>query len=104
MARSHDIRPGTATDMHNPSLQARTAVMEAANEYLGPDDQISVDDVYIVIFTYILSNWKAMVSTTVPDDRYYEVTHNKDTGETYVHVYHKERQKVVPADDVIHNL
>lgn len=103
MARSHDIRPRTATDMHSPTDQARQMVMDAANEYLSDGDQIEFEDVYIVWFTYVLSNWKALVSTTVPDDKYYEVTH-KAGGDTFVDVYVKERNKVVPANDPVHNL
>lgn len=103
MARSHDIRDRTATDFHDRIIQARMMVLEAVNEYLGPADQIVLDDVYVVTYTYTLSNWKAMVSTTIPDDRYYEVTHRAD-GETYLDVYIKERQKVIPMDDPIHNL
>lgn len=103
MARSHDIRQRTATDIHNPTDQARQMVMDAANEYLSDGDQIEFEDVYIVSYTYTLSNWKAMVSTTVPDDRYYEVTH-KANGETFVDVYIKERQKIVPFNDPVHNL
>lgn len=103
MARSHDIRERTATDMHDPILQARMMVLEAVNEYRGEADQIILEDVYIVTFSYVLSNWKAMVSTTIPDDRYYEVTH-RASGESYVDVYVKERNKTVPLDDPIHNL
>lgn len=103
MARSHDIRPRTATDMHDPQLQVRMAVLETANEYRLPADALELSDVYIVSYTYILSGWKAMVSTTDPDDLYYEVTH-KAAGETFVDVYHKQRQRVFAFDDDIHNL
>ena len=51
--------------------------------------KISVDDVYIVWFCKTLQNWKALLSTTVPDGMYYEVTYNGDKQETYVDVYKK---------------
>lgn len=89
--------------MRDPILQARMMVLEAVNEYLGPADQIVLEDVYVVTYSYVLSNWKAMVSTTIPDDRYYEVTHVAG-GETFVDVYVKERQKVISVDDPVHNL
>lgn len=38
----------------------------------------SLDEVYIVSFTYILGNWKALVSTSLPDGRYYEVTYKPE--------------------------
>lgn len=52
-------------------------------------------NVYIVWFCYILGGWKALVSTTLVDGRYYEVTHNGETDETYLDVYVKVFNTVV---------
>lgn len=41
------------------------------------------------VFSKTLQNWKALVSTTVSDGMYYEITHNGDKGETYLDVYKK---------------
>ena len=46
-------------------------------------------DVYVVWFCYILGGWKALVSTTIPDDTYYEVTYNKEKDEIYLDTYVK---------------
>jgi hypothetical protein len=46
-------------------------------------------DVYIVWFNYTLGGYKALVSTTLPDGMYYEVTYNKNKGETYLDAYKK---------------
>jgi hypothetical protein len=46
-------------------------------------------NVYIVQFTYILGNWKALISTTLPDGMYYEVTFNAVRDEAYVDSYKK---------------
>ena len=51
--------------------------------------QISIEDVYVVWFCKTLQNWKALLSTNVPDGVYYEITHNGDKNETYVDVYKK---------------
>ena len=51
--------------------------------------RIVTDDIYIVWYCKTLQNWKALVSTTIPDGMYYEITHNGDTNETYVDVYEK---------------
>lgn len=51
--------------------------------------KITLDDVYIVWFCKTLQNWKALISTTIPDGMYYEVTYNGDTDETYIDVYKK---------------
>lgn len=71
--------------------KARSIVLDyAARHYDKTDDiRISMNDVYIVWFSKTLQNWKALVSTTLPDGKYYEVTHNGDKNETYVDVYVK---------------
>ena len=71
--------------------KARKIVMDYFNNHVEVTDgkQITMDDVYVVWFSKTLQNWKAMVSTTVSDGMYYEVTHNGDTNETYLDVYKK---------------
>jgi hypothetical protein len=71
--------------------KARRIVMDYFNSHVDVTDgvQITMDDVYIVWFSKTLQNWKALVSTTVPDGKYYEVTHDGDKGRTYVDVYVK---------------
>lgn len=54
--------------------------------------------VYVVWFCYILGGWKALLSTTEEDGKYYEITHNKDTLETYIDVYIKSHQAVVSGE------
>lgn len=51
--------------------------------------KITEDNVFIVWCCKALQNNKALVSTTVPDGMYYEITHNGDKNETYVDVYKK---------------
>lgn len=53
------------------------------------------DEVYLVWFSKVLQNWKALVSTTLPDGMYYEVTHNGDAGETYIDAYKKFQNVVI---------
>lgn len=53
------------------------------------DFVLTMDNVYIVWFCKTLQNWKALVSTTVPDGVYYEVTYNGDKSEIYLDVYKK---------------
>lgn len=49
----------------------------------------NLDEVYVVWFSKTLQNWKALVSTTLPDGMYYEVTYNGDKKETYIDAYKK---------------
>ena len=53
------------------------------------DFEITEDDVFIVWFCKTLQNWKALVSTTVSDGMYYEVSYNGDKHETYLDAYKK---------------
>lgn len=75
--------------------RAREIIRDYFNEHATDGVQIGIEDVYVVWFCKTLQNWKAMVSTTVPDGRYYEVTHNGDKGETYVDAYVKLDNQVV---------
>lgn len=70
---------------------AKRLVVEYFNAHVDVTDgkRITTDDVYVVWFCKTLQNWKALVSTTVSDGMYYEITHNGDKGETYVDVYKK---------------
>lgn len=49
----------------------------------------TVDDIYVVWFCKTLQNWKCLISTTLPDGMYYEVTYNGDAGCTYIDAYKK---------------
>lgn len=55
-------------------------------EKTDPDVDFSV---YIVWFSKTLQNWKALVSSTLPDGRYYEVTYDGEKCQTYLDVYVK---------------
>ena len=58
--------------------------------------QITTDDVFVVWFCKTLQNWKALLSTTVSDGMYYEITHNGDKGETYLDAYKKWENVCIP--------
>lgn len=73
-------------------------------EMQGSKDQelLTTDEVYIVWFSKTLQNWKALISTTVPDGMYYEVTYNGELKETYVDAYKKWDNVRVPDGQSIH--
>lgn len=50
---------------------------------------------YLVSYQFILGGWKAMISSTNADGRYYEITYNYDKGEAYVDTYKKTHNHVV---------
>lgn len=80
--------------------KAKRLVVEYYNSHVDITDgfEISENQVFIVWFSKTLQNWKALVSTTVPDGQYYEVTYNGDKKETYVDVYKKWDNVRVPDE------
>lgn len=81
---------------------ARKIVLDYANEHIDKTDnvQITLDNVFIVWFCKTLQNWKALVSTTLPDGMYYEVTYNGDKKEAYLDAYKKfENRKIDEFSD-----
>ena len=53
------------------------------------DKKITEEDVFIVWSCKTLQNNKALVSTTVSDGMYYELTYNGDKKELYLDAYKK---------------
>ena len=66
-------------------------IVQYFNEHSDKTDQVYItdEDVYIVWYCKTLQNHKALVSTTVPDGMYYEVTYNGDKNELYCDAYKK---------------
>jgi hypothetical protein len=80
---------------NRPEMLSEGGMIERAKALVGLYYQPGTN-VYIVWFAKTLGNWKALVSTDVMDDTYYEVTHNGAKHETYVDVYVKTINKVFP--------
>lgn len=80
---------------------ARTIVMEYFNKHKDVTDEYEMTfaDTYVVWFSKTLQNWKALVSTNVPDGVYYEVTHDGDADLTYLDVYKKHENVVIRDED-----
>lgn len=76
---------------------AKFQVLQMVKEGFDPTDniQISIDDVYVVLYAYVLGNQKATLSTTLPDGKYYEVTYNSEKDEMYIDCYVKLKQNVI---------
>lgn len=56
---------------------------------------ISADDVYVVWLNRTQQNNKALLSTTIVDGMYYEVTYNGDKNEMYFDAYkHKYNEEI----------
>lgn len=90
---------GEATVSWTPSaddyqLKARKLVydqirLENAGKLGYEPGLFDLGNVSVVWFCKTLQNWKALVSTTIPDDRYYEVTYSGDEHVAYIDQYIK---------------
>lgn len=78
--------------------KAKEAVVNYFNSRVDKTDNANIteDDVYVVLFCKTLQNWKVLVSTTVSDGMYYEITYNSDKNETYLDAYKKWENECIP--------
>ena len=78
-------------------------VANYTNDHLDKTDNkvITEEDVFVVWLCKTLQNNKALLSTTLFDGMYYEITYNGDNDEAYIDAYKKwENYKI---EDVIIN-
>lgn len=76
----------------------REEVVKYTNAHLDKTDgkEITTEDVFVVWNCKTLQNNKALLSTTLFDGMYYEITYNGDKKELYFDAYKKwENFKVV---------
>ena len=59
---------------------------------------ISASDVYVVWLNRTLQNNKALLSTTVSNGMYYEVTYNGDKNEMYFDAYKRKYNEEIKLD------
>ena len=81
----------------------KNQIVNYTNDHLDKTDNkiITEDDVFVVWLCKTLQNNKALLSTTLFDGMYYEVTYNGDNDEAYIDAYKKwENYKI---EDVIIN-
>lgn len=69
----------------------KNTVVEYFNKKVDTTDkkEITKDDVFVVWACKTLQNNKALISTTVSDGMYYELTYNGDKEELYFDAYKK---------------
>lgn len=65
-------------------------------EHLDKSDQEPIFEVFIVWKCKVLQNWKWMISSTLFDGMYYEVTYNGDKKEFYLDAYKKFENRCIP--------
>lgn len=76
----------------------KDAVVSYFNSQVDSTDKngkITENDVFVVWMCKTLQNNKALLSTTVSDGMYYEITYNGDKEEAYLDAYKKWKNMVV---------
>lgn len=75
----------------------KATVVDYFNKKVEKTDNITIteDDVFIVWISKVLQNNKALVSTTVSDGMYYEITYNGDKNELYLDSYKKWENRCI---------
>jgi len=76
-------------DMQGTARQLVLEYIKARLDPFGMHVTFGLDEIYVVWFSKTLQNWKALISTTLPDGMYYEVTYNGDKETAYVDAYRK---------------
>lgn len=80
---------------------AQKTVADYTNARLDKAERYTItpDEVYIVWSCKVLQNWKALLSTPLPDGMYYEITLNGDKGEIYMDAYKKFENRCIRIEE-----
>ena len=79
--------------MDERAIQIVTAYIQ---EHLDKSDPYAEYEVFTVWKVKALQNWKYLLSSTLPDGMYYELTYNGDKREWYFDAYKKFENRVIP--------
>lgn len=78
--------------MDNKAIQI---VTDYISRHLDKSDDPIKFEVYTVWKAKALQNWKFLLSSTLPDGMYYELTYNGDKREWYLDAYKKFENVVI---------
>lgn len=79
--------------------RCKELVKQYAIEHLDKSDKIPDFNVYVVWMCKTLQNSKALLSTSLSDGMYYELTMNGDKKEIYLDAYKKFENKCIKIED-----
>ena len=77
--------------------KAINIVRDYVEKHLDKSDAKQEFEVYTVWKSKVLQNWKYLLSTTLFDGMYYELTYNGDKNEWYLDAYKKFENVVIPG-------
>ena len=75
-------------------------VSDYIKEHLNKSDETPDFEIYIVWKCKILQNWKYLLSSTLPDGMYYELTYDGDKNRWYLDAYKKFENKCITVGNL----
>lgn len=75
--------------------EAIKIITDYAIEHIDKSDNVPEFEVYIVWKCKILKNWKFLISTSLMDGMYYELTYDGNANQWYLDAYKKFENRVV---------
>ena len=79
--------------------KCKEIVRQYTEEHLDKSDNIPVFDVFVVWSCKALQNNKALLSTSLSDGMYYELTYNGDKKELYLDAYKKFENRCIKMEE-----
>lgn len=79
--------------------KCKKIVKKYAIEHIDKTDEIQEYEVFVVWYCKSLQNHKALLSTSIPDGMYYELTYNGDKKELYLDAYKKFENKCIKIEE-----
>lgn len=88
----------TWTHIDDMDTAAMDIVAGYINEHLDKSDGEVYFEVYVVWKCKTLQNWKFLISSSLNDGMYYEMTYNGDKDEWYLDAYKKFENRCIKPD------
>ena len=79
--------------------KCKEIVRQYTEEHLDKSDNMTKFDVFVVWSCKTLQNHKALLSTTLSDGMYYELTYNGDKKELYFDAYKKFENRCIKIEE-----
>ena len=83
----------------NMRVKAQILVSDYVVEHLDKSDEPVNFDTFVVWQCKVLQNWKFLISTSLHDGMYYEVTYNGDKKEWYIDAYKKFENRCITDEE-----
>ena len=90
----------TPYNLPDYNIEAVNIVVNYIKEHLDKSDGDIDFQVYVVWQCCILGNRKWLISSTLPDGMYYEVTYDYHKGIYYLDAYRKWENRAIPVNQI----